>query len=138
MSNQNARMESSVVSWRWYERLVLFCIGIGMGGFFFCFVLAAELTPSSRPAYPQPELGFTHLVKVKHSRDTVYVTYLEYLASTYGDWAALGFAVISVLCGYLLGISDKSHSSSGKIQVSCACAATLILSYLAWYEKFLQ
>ena len=138
MSNQNARMESSVVSWRWYERLVLFCIGIGMGGFFFCFVLAAELTPSSRPAYPQPELGFTHLVKVKHSRDTVYVTYFEYLASTYGFFATWGFAVISVLCGYPLGISDKSHSSSGMIQIACACAASLTLIYLAWHEKFLQ
>jgi len=138
MSNQNARMEVSIVSWHWYERLVLFCIGIGLGGWLFCFVLPVALTPSSRPVFTQPELGYTHLIQVGHSRDTVYVTYFEYLASTYGVFATLGFAVISGLCGYLLGISAKSRSSSGKIQVNCACAATLILSYLAWSEKFLQ
>ena len=138
MSNQNARMKSNVVSWRWYERLVLFCMGIGMGGFLFCAVLAGELTPSSRPAFPQPELGFTHLVKVAHSRDTVYVTYFEYLASTYGHWATLGFAVISGLCGCLLGISDKSLSFSGHMQMGCASAASMILIYLAWHAKLLQ
>jgi len=138
MSNQNARMKSSAMSWRWYERLVLFCIGVALGGYVFCFVLAVELNPSSRPAFPQPELGFTHLVKVKHSRDTVYVTYFEYLASTYGYWATLGFGFISALCGYLLGISNKSRSPSGQIQAACACAASLILIYLAWHEKLLQ
>ena len=105
-----------------------------MGGFLFCFVLACELTRYHRPAFPEPEFGFTHLIRVAHSRDTVYVTYFEYLAHIYGPWTTWGFAVISGLCGYLLGIRDKkSLGFSGHIQVACACAASLILIYLAWY-----
>ena len=96
---------------------------------------AGQLTPSSRPAFAEPELGFTHLIEVKHSRDTVYVTYFEYLASTYGHWATWGFAVISGLCGYPLGIR-KSLSSSG--QILATCAASLILIDSAWYVKLLQ
>src|SRR3954451_1213153 len=133
MSDQNARMESSVGSWRWYERLVLFCYGIGIGGFFFCLVLACELTPSNRPTFPEPEFGFTHLIQVAHSRDTVYVTYFEYLAHIHGDWATLGFAVVSGLFGYLLGIRKKPLGYSENIQIACGCAASLILVYLAWY-----
>jgi hypothetical protein len=134
MSNQSARMESSVGSWRWYERLVLFCYGFGIGGWLFCFVLAGELTPSSRPALPEPEFGFTYLVQVAHSRSTVYVTYFEYLALTYGPLATWGFGVISGLCGYLLGIRNKkSLGVSAYIQIACACATSLMLIYLAWY-----
>ena len=125
------------MSWRWYERLLLFCVGIGVGGFLFCAVLAGELTSSSRPVFPEPELRFTHLVKVKHSRDTVYVTRFEYLASTYGHWATLGFAVISCLCVCLLGIAEQSLSYSGHIQMACASAASMMVIYLAWHEKLL-
>lgn len=133
MSNQNATIKSGVVSWRWYQRLVLFCYGIGIGGWLFCFVLACELTASHRPAVPEPEFGFTHLIHVAHSRDTVYVTYLEYLTHIYGPFATWGFAVISGLCGYLVGIRKNSPRFSGNVQIACACAASLILMYLAWY-----
>jgi hypothetical protein len=115
MSNQNARIKTSVVSWHWYQKLVLFCFGIGIGGFLFCMVLACELTASHRPAFPEPEFGFTHLIHVAHSRDTVYVTYFEYLAHIYGPWSTCGFAVISGLCGSLLGIRNKPLGFSGHI-----------------------
>jgi hypothetical protein len=136
MSNQEREYEIRGVSWRWYERLVLYCVGIGMGGFLFCFILAGELTPSSRPTFPRPELGYTYLLKVKHSGVNVYVTFFEYLASTYGFWATLGFAIFSGIWGYPLGLSEKSRNYPGQILV--ACAASLAFIYLIWHEGFLQ
>ncbi|CAL77851.1 hypothetical protein BRADO4099 [Bradyrhizobium sp. ORS 278] len=138
MSNKKATTKSDVVSWRWYQRLVHFCYGIGMGGFLFCFVLAFELTRYHRPTFPEPEFGFTHLIHVDHSRDTVYVTYVEYLTHVYGPWATWGVVVVSGLCGFLLGMRNKTLDLSGHIQVGCACAASLILIYLAWYYSVEQ
>jgi hypothetical protein len=136
MLNQELKDEIRSVSWRWYERLVLCCVGIGMGGSLFCFILAGELTPSSRPTFPQPELGYTHLLKVGHSGVNVYVTSFEYLASTYGFFSTLGFAFIIGICSYPLGLSEKSRNHPG--QILLACAASLAFIYLIWREGLLQ
>jgi hypothetical protein len=135
MSNQERKDEIRVVIWRWYERLVLCCVGIGLGGCLFCAILAGELTPSSRPTFPQPELGYTHLIKVAHSGVNVYVTSFEYLASTYGFFAAWGLGFVSGIIGLPLGLGEKSRNHLGQILV--ACAASFAFIYLIWREGFL-
>jgi len=133
MSNEEHKDEIRGVIWRWYERLVLCCAGIGLGGCLFCFILAGELTPSSRPTFPQPELRYTHLIKVMHSGVNVYVTSFEYLASTYGFFATWGFTFICGIIGLPLGRSRNHHG-----QILVACAVSFAFFYLIWHEGFLQ
>lgn len=93
------------VSLRWLERLGLFCVGLGLGGFLFCAILNWYLFPR-RPALPEPALGYTHLFEIK--RHIRYGTFFEYLAITYGPWVTWCFGAVSSMFTYALGIQTKS------------------------------
>src|ERR1700738_5498653 len=85
--------ETTRPGWRWNERLVLFVIGAGIGGFFFCGTLGTILSPPKRPVVPEPALGFTHAFRAKHG--DVYGTLFEYLAVTYGVWIMWGVGAVA-------------------------------------------
>jgi hypothetical protein len=113
-------------------------VGVGFGGFFFCVILAGELSPPTRPIFPEPELGYTHLIPVMHRASSVYVTSFEYLARTYGFFATLGFSMLSGICGYALGFGENSRTYPGQILVVGAAAPFFAFMYLIWLEGFLQ
>jgi hypothetical protein len=70
------------------ERLALFCTGVGFGGCVLCFMLGFYLFPR-RPPLPEPALGYTYLFKI--NSHTVYGTWFEYFAMTYGFFIAWAF-----------------------------------------------
>ena len=87
------------------ERLALFCTGIGFGGFVFCFMLGFYLFPR-RPPLPEPALGYTYLFKI--NSHTVYGSWFEYFAMTYGPFVTWGFGVFFTLFVSSRGINLRS------------------------------
>jgi hypothetical protein len=67
---------------RWYERLFAIALGACIGSFLFVLLLSNYLSPPRRPVVPEVALGYTHFFKAKFG--SVYGTYFEYLAVTYG------------------------------------------------------
>jgi hypothetical protein len=119
------------VSWRWHERLVLFCVGLGIGGFLFCAILSWYLFPR-RPVLPEPALGYTHFFEIKHHGH--YGTHFEYLAVTYGALVTWGFAALSGMFIYVLGINNKSRTYRRQI---LAAAVISMPIYVAIWWAFL-
>ena len=122
------RLIDVATSWTWYERLVLFCIGAGFGGFIFCGILSANLVAPIRPTVPDAALGFTHLFKAKYGN--VYGTYLESLIVTYGMWVAFGIGAVGAMFGHALGIQNKSPTYFR--QIIAAAAISVVLSLAIW------
>ncbi|MGC2775184.1 MAG: hypothetical protein WA418_06045 [Bradyrhizobium sp.] len=146
MASQQFGDESRSASWRWFDRLMLVCAGVGLGGFLFCLFLAVELSPPTRPTFPEPELGYTHFIKVSHRDGYVYVTALEYLARTYGPFLALGFSVligtcgraVELICGRAVGSGKRAPTYPEQIGLACAAVAFFAFMYLIWLEGLLR
>jgi hypothetical protein len=115
-------------SWSRRERLALFGMGVGFGGFVFGGILYVNLSSPNRPVLPETALGFTHLFRAKYGN--VYGTYFEYLAVTYGIWAMWGFGAVSALFGYILDIQHKSRTYPR--QICAAAAISMALCYAIW------
>jgi hypothetical protein len=108
------------------ELLVLFVAGAGFGGFIFAGILHTLLSPPERPVFPEPALGYTHLFKAKYG--SVYGTYFEYLAVTYGLWTMW---IVGVLASVFLKIKLKARISL-RWQVVAGAAISIALYYAIW------
>jgi hypothetical protein len=118
-------------NWSWDERLALMVEGICIGGFFFCGMLHTNLSPPKRPIVPEPALGYTHLLTARHG--TVYGTWFEYLAVTYGVWIMWGLAAIVGLFLFKLKNRDKSRTYPRyPWQILAATAISMPLYYAIW------
>lgn len=93
---------------RWYERLFAIVFGACMGGFLFVVLLSNYLSPPRRPVVPEVTLGYTHFFKAKFG--SVYGTYFEYLAITYGVWVLWGGGVLIGACVAMLKIKINENS----------------------------
>ena len=113
-------------SWRGCESLLLFAAGASLGGGFFCVGLLSNLSPSNRPVFPEPALGFTHLFRTKHG--DVYGTLFEYLAVTFG---APTMWIAGLLISVFLGIGLKARIAR-RWQVFAAAAISMALCYAIW------
>jgi hypothetical protein len=119
----------SEISLNWDERLALFVFGICLGGFIFSSSLQGWLSPPYRPTFPEPAMGFTHLLKARHG--DVYGTYFEYLAATYGIWGMLGIGVIGVLSYFIL--KDRLPSPGSRPwQVPAGIVTSIPVYYVIW------
>jgi hypothetical protein len=115
--------------WIWYEWLLLFVTGAGFGGFFFGGILHTVLSPPERPVFPEPALGYTHLFKAKYG--SVYGTYFEYFAVTYGFWMMWIVGVVSI--ALFRNIEPKSRTYPRyPWQVFAAIAISMALYYAIW------
>ena len=94
--------------WKWYERFVLLIVGTSFGSFIFFGSLGSFLLPSKRPFVPDVARGYTHLIQAKYG--SVYGTYFEYWAVTYGPWIAWGVAVAGCALIFFLKINPKSRA----------------------------
>jgi hypothetical protein len=108
------------------ELLLLFVAGAGFGGFIFGGILHTLLSPPERPVFPEPALGYTHLFKAKYG--SVYGTYFEYLAVTYGFWMMW---IVGVVTSLFLKIKLKARISL-RWQVYAAIAISIALYYAIW------
>ena len=122
-------LETAVVSparrWRRSESLLLFVVGASFGGFIFGGILHTILSPPERPVFPEPALGYTHLFKAKYG--SVYGTYFEYLAVTYGLWMMW---IVGVLTSVFLKIKLRARIS--RWQVFAAVAISIAVCYAIW------
>jgi hypothetical protein len=108
------------------ELLLLFVAGAGFGGFLFGGILQTILSPPRRPVFPEPALGFTHLFNAKYG--SVYGTYFEYLAVTYGFWMMW---IVGVVSSVFRKIKLKPRTSPGW-QGLAAIAVSMALYYAIW------
>ncbi|MGZ5876288.1 MAG: hypothetical protein ACXWKP_29830 [Bradyrhizobium sp.] len=116
-----------------YERVVIFAIGACIGGFIFSSGLHTNLSPPTRPLYPEPALGYTHLLKTKYG--VAYGTYFEQLAVTYGIWVTWGSAAAIGLFSRALGILSTDREvvySRNGWQVLAAVIVSYLLYYAIW------
>jgi hypothetical protein len=114
------------LSWRGCESLLLFAAGISLGGGFFCVGLLSNLSPSNRPVFPEPALGFTHLFRTRHG--DVYGTLFEYLAVTFG---AQTLWIAGLLISVFLGMILKARIAL-RWQVLAGAAISMALCYAIW------
>ena len=114
--------------WRWYQRLALFVVGAGLGGFVFCFILTGYLSPPKRPVLPDAPLGYTYFFKIKS--DGVYGTYFEYLAMTYGPLTTWGVTLVSGIFGASLKINRNSRAYP--LQILAGAVISMALYYVIW------
>ncbi|GLH75411.1 hypothetical protein SSBR45G_03190 [Bradyrhizobium sp. SSBR45G] len=146
MASQQFGAENRGAGWRWFDRFMLVCGGVGLGGFFFCLFLEGQLAPPTRPTFPEPELGYTHMISLSHRYGYVYVTAFEYLARTYGPFVALGVSVVIGICGRAVELICGRAVPSGKraptipenILMVCAAVAFFAFMYLIWLEGLLR
>jgi hypothetical protein len=116
------------ISWTWYEWLILFVIGAGLGGFIFSGFLQGYFSPLNRPLSPDLARGYTHLFKAKHG--DLYGTYFEYVTVTCGIWIGWGLAAVGGLFGHFLGVHQKSRTSFR--QLIAAVVISMALYYIIW------
>ena len=115
-------------SWRWPERLALFCVGGGLSGFFFCAILSWYLF-SGRPVLPEPTLGYTFFFTIKsHDR---YGTYFEYLTVTYGFWVTWGFGLVSGMLAHGLGTFKEPRTY--RRQILAAGIVSMLVFFSIWW-----
>jgi hypothetical protein len=119
------------VAWRWYERLVLFCIGAGLGGLIFCAIQSGYLS-LKRPSVPELALGYTYVFNIKF-RDH-YGTYFEYFAVTYGFWLIFGLMIVGGIFAHVLKFEQKSRAYHWQVLTA---AAISIPAYIVLWWAFL-
>ena len=122
------RASGEPINWTWYERLILFVIGAGLGGFIFSGFLQGYFSPLNRPLSPDLARGYTYLFKAKHG--DLYGTYFEYLTVTFGIWAGWGLGAVAGLFSYIFGIHQKSRTCSRQIIAGAAISAAIY--YAIW------
>jgi hypothetical protein len=128
LTQPNSETRHSRLSWD--EQLVLFAVGICMGGFVFCGILHIWLSPPHRPAFPEPAMGFTHFFKAKHGN--VYGTFFEYLAVTYGIWVMWGIGVLGGLSYFSLKNRLPPRYPRYAWQILAATVISMPLYYAIW------
>jgi hypothetical protein len=109
--------------------LLLFAAGAGFGGFIFAGILHTLLSPPERPVFPEPALGYTHLVKAKYG--SVYGTYFEYLAVTYGLWITWIVSVVSTVLFRKIEPKSRAYPRY-PWQGFAALAISIALYYAIW------
>ena len=115
---------------RWYERLFAIVFGACMGGFLFVVLLSNYLSPPRRPVVLEVTLGYTHFFKAKFG--SVYGTYFEYLAITYGVWVLWGGGVLIGACVAMLKIKINENSLTFTLFFLGGAAISLLLCYAIW------
>jgi hypothetical protein len=126
--------ETTRPTFSWDEQLVLFAVGICMGGFLFSGLLHTYLSAPNRPLIPEPTLGYVYLFKARHGY--VYGTFFEYLAVTYGVWVMWGTGAL----GGLFYFNLKNMNRPGwwrayprhPWQIIAATAISMPLYYAIW------
>jgi hypothetical protein len=115
---------------RWYERLFAIVLGACIGGFLFVVLLSNYLSPPRRPVVPEVALGCTHFFTAKFG--TVYGTYFEYLAITYGVWVTWGGGALIGACVAMLKIRINEQARAYPLFLGAGAAASMVLCYAIW------
>lgn len=110
------------------EWLVILAAGACFGGFFFSGMLHSILSPPTRPAQPELELGYAYLLHTKYG--AAYGTYFEYLAVNFGVWGMWGSALLIGLTAYAYGI--RIEGNAARFDGFAAAAISSGLYYAIW------
>lgn len=118
----------SNLNWKGYQRLAVFVAGLGVGSFFFCFILSGLLLYSHRPVHPDVTLGYTYLFKIKSHE--IYGNYFELVAVTIGPWASWICGLIAGSFASLFGISRNSRTL--RLHIFAGAVTSLAFNLAAW------
>jgi hypothetical protein len=113
-----------------YKQLLPFIVGTLLAGFFFVLTLSGYLSRENRPTMPEAALGYTYFVKVKFG--SVYGTFFEYLAITYGIWLCWAGLLIAGVVGKTLGITINDGSLAFPLRLFTGAATAMLVYYLLW------
>jgi hypothetical protein len=110
------------------EWLVILTAGACLGGFIFSGVLHGILYPPTRPAQPEPELGYTYFLHTKYG--AAYGTYFEYLAVNFGVFVMWGLGALIGLTAWAYGILSGGYAA--RFDSFAVAAVSSGLYYAIW------